>query len=43
MEKLIAKSLYRLLELNFTEHDGWTLVDYVNNAKRSKANGSREG
>jgi hypothetical protein len=43
MEKLIAKSLYRRLELNFTEHDGWTLVDYVNHAKRSEANGSREG
>jgi len=33
MEKLIAKSLYRRLELNFTQHDGWTLVDYVNHAK----------
>ena len=27
MEKLIAKSLYRRLELNFTQHDGWTLAD----------------
>jgi hypothetical protein len=43
MEKLIAKSLYRRLKLSFTEHDGWTLVDYVNHAKRSEANGSREG
>jgi hypothetical protein len=42
MEKFIAKSLYRRLELSFTEHDGWTLVDYVNHAKRSKASGSRE-
>ena len=33
MEKLIAKNLYRRLELNFTQHDGWTLVDYVNHAK----------
>ena len=43
MEKLIAKSLYRRLKLSFTEHDGWTLVDYVKHAKRSEANGSREG
>jgi predicted DNA-binding protein YlxM (UPF0122 family) len=43
MEKLIAKSLYRQFKLSFTEHDGWTLVDYVNHAKRSEANGSREG
>jgi len=35
MEKLIAKSLYRRLKLSFTEHDGWTLVDYVNHAKES--------
>ena len=33
MEKLIAKNLYRRLELSFTQHDGWTLVDYVNHAK----------
>jgi hypothetical protein len=36
MEKLIAKSLYRRLKLNFTEHDGWTLVDYVNHAKKAQ-------
>ena len=36
MEKLIAKSLYRRLELSFTEHDGWTLVDYVNHAKKAQ-------
>lgn len=33
MEKLIAKNLYNHLGLNFTQHDGWTLVDYVNHAK----------
>jgi hypothetical protein len=43
MEKLIAKNLHRQLKLNVTEHDGWTPIDYVNHAKRSKANGSREG
>ena len=35
MEKLIAKSLYRRLKLNFTQHDSWTLVDYVNHAKEA--------
>ena len=39
MEKLIAKSLYRRLKLNFTQHDGWTLVDYVNHAKGAKRDG----
>ena len=39
MEKLIAKSLYRRLELSFTEHDGWTLIDYVNHAKGAKRDG----
>ena len=36
MEKLIARSLYRRLKLNFTQHDGWTLVDYVNHAKKAQ-------
>jgi hypothetical protein len=39
MEKLIAKSLYRRLKLNFTQHDGWTLIDYVNHAKGAKRDG----
>jgi len=34
MEKLIAKNLYRRLGLSFTEHADWTIVDYVNHAKR---------
>jgi len=34
MEKLIAKNLYSRLGLNFVEHANWTLVDYVNHAKR---------
>jgi hypothetical protein len=37
MEKLIAKSLYRRLKLNFTQHDGWTLLDYVNHARKAQA------
>lgn len=39
MTKLIAKSLYRRLELNFIQHNGWTLVDYVNHAKEMKRDG----
>jgi hypothetical protein len=39
MEKLIAKNLYNSLELKFIQHDGWTLVDYVNNAKETKRDG----
>jgi len=33
MEKLIVRNLYRRLGLSFENHDGWTLVDYVNHAK----------
>ena len=36
MEKLIAKNLYNTLGLDFTEHQNWTLVDYVNHAKKAK-------
>ncbi|MGB9023179.1 MAG: hypothetical protein WCC94_07070 [Candidatus Bathyarchaeia archaeon] len=34
MEKLIAKNLYTHLGLQFTEQANWTLVDYVNHARR---------
>ena len=34
--KVIAKDLYRRLGLDFQERRGWTLVDYVNNAKKIK-------
>lgn len=36
IEKLIAKSLYRRLGLNFTEHANWSIVDYVNHARGEK-------
>jgi hypothetical protein len=36
LERVIAKNLYTRLELDFTHHDGWTLVDYVNHAKEVK-------
>lgn len=39
MEKLVAKNLHSRLELSFTQHDGWTLVDYVNHAKEAKRDG----
>ena len=35
MEKLIARNLYRRLGLDFTEHANWTVVDYVNHAKKA--------
>ena len=35
-ERLIAKSLYRRLKLNFTQHDGWTLLDYVSHARKAQ-------
>jgi hypothetical protein len=43
MERLIAKSLYSRLGLDFTKHDSWTLLDYVNHAKRSEVNEPRDG
>jgi len=36
IEKHIAKTLYGKLNLKFEEHEGWTMVDYVKDAK-SKA------
>ena len=35
IDKLIAKNLYSRLGLNFEPHDDWTLVEYVNNAKKA--------
>ncbi len=32
-EKLIARKLYDKLGVSFEEHEGWTLVDYVNRAR----------
>jgi hypothetical protein len=34
MERLIAKNLYSRLGLNFTEHANWSIVEYVNHARR---------
>ena len=33
MRRLIAKNLYKTLNLKFAENENWTLVDYVQNAK----------
>jgi len=35
MEKLIVKNLYRRLNLNFNEHENWTLLDYVDHAEKA--------
>jgi len=34
LEKLIVKNLYRRLSLDFSGHDGWTLLDNVDYAKK---------
>jgi len=34
IEKLIAKRLYSRLGLSFIEHEDWTLVEYVEDAKK---------
>jgi hypothetical protein len=33
VERLIAKNLYQKLSLNFTPHQEWTLIEYVDYAK----------
>jgi len=35
VERLIARKLYSKLRLKFEEHQNWTLVDYVNHAKKA--------
>jgi len=34
IEKLIAKRLYSRLGLSFIEHEDWTLVEYIEDAKK---------
>jgi hypothetical protein len=36
IRRLIVKNLYSRLDLKFTEHENWTLVDYVRCAKKAK-------
>ncbi len=36
IEKLIASKLYSHLDLRFEEHENWTLIDYVKDAKKAK-------
>ncbi len=36
VRRLIAKNLYSRLDLKFTEHENWTLVDYVRYAKEAR-------
>jgi hypothetical protein len=35
VERLIAKNLYQRLDLNFTTHPEWTLIEYVAHAKQT--------
>jgi hypothetical protein len=36
VRRLIVKDLYGRLGLKFTEHCGWTLADYVHQAKKTR-------
>lgn len=35
LEMLNAKNLYRRLDLNFNQHENWTLLDYVDEAEKA--------
>lgn len=35
LERLIAKNLYLRLDLNFNQHENWTLLDYVDEVKKA--------
>jgi hypothetical protein len=39
IERLIARDFYGRLGLNFTAHDGWTIVQYFDHAKKAKGEG----
>lgn len=39
VEKMIARSLFKRLGLNFEEHDDWTLINYVDYAKKAGRHG----
>jgi len=36
MERMIAKNLYHRLDLNFSDHEHWTVLDYVDHAKKAQ-------
>jgi hypothetical protein len=36
LRRLIVKNLYSRLDLEYTEHDNWTLVDYVHHARTAE-------
>ena len=36
MERVIARNLYSRLGLDYVAHENWTLVDYVNHAKKAR-------
>ncbi|MBS7623745.1 hypothetical protein KEJ39_08795, partial [Candidatus Bathyarchaeota archaeon] len=39
IERLIAENFYRRLDIRFQEREKWTLVDYVEDAKRTVMSG----
>jgi len=36
MERLIARNLYSRLGLSFVNHENWSLIDYVNHARKER-------
>jgi len=39
IERLVAEKLYSRLDLKFVAHESWTLVNYVDNAKKDNGDG----
>lgn len=39
VERLIVKDFYKRLDLNFVDHNNWTLVEYFDHAKKAKGEG----
>ena len=39
IERLIAKNLYSQLDLNFTAHANWTIIEYFDHAKKANGGG----
>jgi hypothetical protein len=37
MERLIARNLYGRLGLSFVNHEDWSLIDYVNHARKERS------
>ena len=43
IETQIAKSLVSILDLDFTENIGWTIVDYFDHARKNQSSNLNDG